>query len=51
MPEAYVVEARRTAGGRMRGALSGRHPADLGGAILDSLVDRTGIDPARRSRM
>jgi acetyl-CoA C-acetyltransferase len=44
--EAFIVEAVRTAGGRRKGALSGVHPADLGGAILDALVDRTGIDPA-----
>lgn len=44
--EAYIVAATRTAGGRRGGKLAGCHPADLGGAILDSLVGRTGIDPA-----
>ena len=38
MPEAYIVSARRTAGGRRNGRLSGVHPADLGAAILDALV-------------
>ena len=46
MAEAYIVEALRTAGGRRNGRLSGWHPADLGGFILDAIVDRTGIDPA-----
>lgn len=46
MAEAYIVEALRTAGGRRKGALSGVHPTDLGGAVLNALVDRTGVDPA-----
>ncbi|MBX3595791.1 acetyl-CoA C-acetyltransferase [Sphingomonas sp.] len=46
MAEAYIVEAVRTAGGRRNGRLSGVHPADLGAAVLNALVDRTGIDPA-----
>jgi len=46
MAEAYIVESIRTAGGKRKGALSGVHPADLGGTILDALVDRTGIDPS-----
>jgi acetyl-CoA C-acetyltransferase len=46
MAEAYIVEAVRTAGGRRKGALADVHPADLGGAVLDALVDRTGVDPA-----
>ena len=46
MAEAYIVEALRTAGGRRGGALRDWHPADLGAAVLDSLVARSGIDPA-----
>lgn len=46
MGEAYIVAATRTAGGRKGGRLSGVHPADLAGKVLDSLVDRTGVDPA-----
>ncbi|MBY0511844.1 MAG: acetyl-CoA C-acetyltransferase, partial [Rhodospirillaceae bacterium] len=46
MSEAYIVSAVRTAGGRRGGRLAGWHPADLGGAVLDALVARTGIDPA-----
>lgn len=46
MAEAYIVAAGRTAGGRRGGRLAGWHPADLAGKVLDSLVARTGIDPA-----
>ncbi|HET9458589.1 MAG TPA: acetyl-CoA C-acetyltransferase [Sphingomicrobium sp.] len=46
MAEAYIVAALRTAGGRRDGALKGWHPADLGAAVLDALVARTGVDPA-----
>lgn len=44
--EAYIVAATRTAGGRRGGRLAGWHPADMGGAVLDSLVARAGVDPA-----
>ena len=44
--QAYIVAATRTAGGRRGGKLAGWHPVDMGGAILDSLVARTGMDPA-----
>ncbi|MBI1260505.1 MAG: acetyl-CoA C-acyltransferase [Rhizobiales bacterium] len=47
MAEAYIVAAVRTAGGRKAGRLKGWHPADMGGAVLDALIDRTGIDPAQ----
>ncbi len=46
MAEAYIVAAARTAGGRKGGRLSGWHPADLAGAVLDELVRRTDADPA-----
>ncbi len=46
MAEAYIVEAVRTAGGRRGGRLAGWHPADMAGAMLDAVVDRSGIDPA-----
>ena len=47
MPAAYIVAATRTAGGRKAGKLAGWHPADLAGQVLDALVERTGVDPAR----
>jgi acetyl-CoA C-acetyltransferase len=46
MAEAYIVAAARTAGGRKGGRLAGWHPADLGGAVLDALLDRSRADPA-----
>src|SRR5262245_55510194 len=46
MAEAYIVATARTAGGRKGGRLAGWHPADLAAKVLDSLVDRTGADPA-----
>ena len=45
MPEAYIVDAVRTAGGRRNGALSDWHPADMAGEVLNALLDRTGIAP------
>jgi acetyl-CoA C-acetyltransferase len=47
MAEAYIVATARTAGGRKGGRLSGWHPADLAAAVLDSLVQRAGADPAQ----
>jgi acetyl-CoA C-acetyltransferase len=46
MAEAFIVAAARTAGGKRGGALKDWHPADLGAAVLNALVDRSGIDPA-----
>ena len=47
MTAAYIVAATRTAGGRKGGKLAGWHPADLAGQVLDSLVERSGVDPAQ----
>ncbi len=46
MPEAFIVAALRTAGGRKGGRLAGWHPADLAAQVLDALVERNDIDPA-----
>ncbi len=46
MPEAYIVAAARTAGGRKGGRLSGWHPVDLAARVIDALVERSGVDPA-----
>ena len=46
MPQAYIVSARRTAGGRRNGRLAGVHPADLGARVLDAIVAEAGVDPA-----
>lgn len=42
---AYIVEAVRTAAGRRNGTLSQHHPADLGGIVIDAILDRTKINP------
>ncbi len=46
MPEAYIVAAARTAGGRKGGKLAGWHPADLAAQVIDAVVARAGADPA-----
>ncbi len=45
MPDAYIVESLRTAGGRRNGRLAGWHPADMAGQVLSALVERARIDP------
>ena len=48
MSEAVIIEAVRTPvgiGKPGKGALSGIHPVDLSAIAIDSLVQRTGIDP------
>jgi len=45
MNEAFIVAAARTAAGKKDGRLKDWHPADLGGAIIDALLDRSGADP------
>ncbi|MGY1773826.1 thiolase family protein [Blastococcus sp. SYSU D00813] len=48
MRDAVIVEAVRTPVGKGKpgGSLSGVHPADLLAGVLESLVERAGIDPA-----
>jgi acetyl-CoA C-acetyltransferase len=46
MSIAYIVEALRTAGGKREGALKDWHPVSMGAAVLDALVERTGVEPA-----
>lgn len=45
MPEAYIVSATRTAGGKREGRVSGWHPVDLAAAVLDDVVARAGVAP------
>ena len=47
MAEAYIVGALRTATGKNRGRLSQTHPVDLGGMLVDGLIDQVGIDPEK----
>ena len=46
MPNAVIVDAIRTAGGKRNGRLSGWHPSDLAGQVLKSLAERNDLDPA-----
>ena len=45
MPEAYIVDAVRTAVGKRNGSLAGVHPVDLGAAAWRGLFDRVNVDP------
>src|SRR3712207_5843001 len=47
MRQAVIVEAARSAVGRRNGRLKDVHPADLLGAVLRGVVERSGIDPER----
>ena len=44
--KAYIVSALRTAGGKRGGRLSGWHPADLAGNVLNGLIAQMKNDPA-----
>ena len=43
--DAVIVDVVRTTMGKRKGALAGWHPVDLLGFALNSLVERTGVDP------
>ena len=45
MPEAYIVEAVRTAVGKRNGSLAGMHPIDLGAHVFQGLFSRVDVDP------
>ncbi len=47
MAEAYIVAAVRTAGGKKNGRLSKVHPADMGGRVIDAVVNRIGVAPEK----
>ena len=46
MPEAYVIDAVRTAVGKRNGSLAGIHPIDLGVHAFRGIFDRNDVDPA-----
>jgi acetyl-CoA acyltransferase len=46
MPNAVIVDAVRTAGGKRHGKLSGWHSVDLAAETLKALVGRNDLDPA-----
>ncbi len=45
MPDAVIVDAVRTAGGKRNGVLSGWHPVDLAAETLRALARRNDLDP------
>jgi acetyl-CoA acetyltransferase family protein len=47
MPAAFIVDAVRTPIGKRNGSLRGWHPVDLSALVVESLLSRTGVDPAR----
>src|SRR5919199_3394461 len=47
MPNAVIVDAVRTAGGKRNGKLREWHPVDLASEVLKALVERNGLDPAQ----
>src|SRR5690606_20920375 len=47
MGDAYIVAGTRTAGGRKGGRLREWEPADLGAAVLDEIVRKTGVPGER----
>jgi acetyl-CoA acyltransferase len=46
MPNAVILDAVRTGGGKRNGKLRGWHPADLAAEVLKALVARNDLDPA-----
>ncbi|MGH9297144.1 MAG: thiolase family protein [Acidimicrobiales bacterium] len=45
MPNAVIVDAVRTPGGKRNGRLAGWHPADLAAETLKALAERNDLDP------
>ena len=45
-PRAFIVAAKRSAGGRRNGLISHIHPATLGAAVIDNLVGSLDMDGA-----
>jgi acetyl-CoA acyltransferase len=46
MPNAVIIDAVRTAGGKRNGRLSGWHPVDLAAETLKALASRNDLDPS-----
>ncbi|MCW2749677.1 MAG: acetyl-CoA acetyltransferase [Aeromicrobium sp.] len=45
MPEAYIVDATRTAVGRRKGGFADAHPADMASHVIRTVVERSDFDP------
>jgi hypothetical protein len=46
MPNAYIVDATRTAVGRRNGGFAASHPADMAAHVIKTVVGRHDVDPA-----
>ena len=46
MPEAYIVDAARTAVGRRGGGFADSHPADMAAHVIKTVTGRHDFDPA-----
>src|SRR6201993_1427810 len=46
MPEAFIVDAVRTAVGRRGGGFVDEHPADMAAHVINAAVSRHDVDPA-----
>ncbi len=46
MPEAYIVDATRTAVGRRKGGFAQSHPADMAAHVIRTVVERNTFDSA-----
>src|SRR5438874_4256961 len=46
MPEAFIVDAIRTAVGKRNGGFAAEHPADMAAHVIKTIVGRHDVDPA-----
>src|SRR4051794_36784120 len=46
MPEAFIVDAVRTAVGKRKGGFAAEHPADMAAHVIKTVVGRHDVDPA-----
>ncbi|WP_433567238.1 acetyl-CoA C-acetyltransferase [Nocardia sp. CA-151230] len=46
MPEAYIIDAVRTAVGKRGGGFAQSHPADMAAHVIKTVVNRNAFDPA-----
>ena len=47
MRNAFIVDAVRSPIGKRNGSLRGWHPVDLSAVVVEALLQRTGVDPAK----
>jgi acetyl-CoA C-acetyltransferase len=46
MPEAFIVDAVRTAVGKRNSGFADEHPADMAAHVIKTVVGRHDVDPA-----